>query len=65
MASESGPFGDIETKKIVLSQRRCIILAIVGGTPSSNISIHKILQNGFLSTVKSWMNDALNGSIGE
>ena len=56
---------DIETRGKVLAQRRCIILAIVGATPSSNSSLHNILQNGFLSTVKSWMNDAMNGSVGK
>ena len=66
MASGSGQVDvDSDTNKKILSQRRCIILAIVGSTPSSNTALQKILQNGFLSDVKSWMNDALNGSIGE
>jgi hypothetical protein len=66
MASSSAPVdGDNETKKKILSQRRCIILAIVGATPSSNAPLQSILQTGFLSSVKSWMDDILSGSIGE
>lgn len=57
--------GDSDTKNKILAQRRCIILAIVGATPSSNTSLALILQNGFLSTVKSWLDDILNGSVGE
>ena len=55
----------VESKKAVLAQRRCIILAIVGSTPSNNYSLARILQNGFLSKVKSWLDDILNGSVGE
>lgn len=52
-------------KNATLAQRRCIILAIVGSTPSSNISLSQILQDGFLKTVKSWLGDILSGSVGE
>jgi hypothetical protein len=53
-----------ETKKI-LSQRRSIILSIIGSTPSSNDVLSQVLQNGFLATIKSWLDEVLNGSIGE
>jgi hypothetical protein len=52
-------------KNAALAQRRCIILAIVGSTPSSNDSLSQILQNGFLRTIKSWLEEILNGSVGE
>eukprot|EP00980_Cylindrotheca_fusiformis_P004039 scaffold880_cov132-Cylindrotheca_fusiformis.AAC.35 len=51
-------------KNGTLAQRRCIILAIIGCTPSSNSSLSQILQNGFLRTVKTWLGDILNGSVG-
>jgi hypothetical protein len=58
--------GDVaETKKAILVQRRCIILAIVGSTPYNNKSLARILSNGFLSTVRSWLEDILSGSVGE
>ena len=58
--------GDVdERKKSILAQRRCIILAIVGSTPPTNYSLARILQNGFLSTVKSWLDDILSGNVGE
>jgi hypothetical protein len=63
--SDDSITGDNETKKAILAQRRCIILAFVGATPSSNSSLARVLQNGFLSTVKSWLDDILSGSIGE
>ena len=55
----------VESKKAILAQRRCIILAIVGATSSNNITLASVLQNGFLSTVKSWLDDILGGSVGE
>jgi hypothetical protein len=63
--SDDSITGDSETRKAILAQRRCIILAFVGATPSSNSSLARVLQNGFLSTVKTWLDDILNGSIGE
>ena len=66
MASSSATIsGDNETKKAALVKRRCIILAIVGSTPSSNSSLVQILRYGFLKTTKSWLDEILNGSIGE
>ena len=55
----------VESKKAILAQRRCIILAVVGATLSSNITLANVLQIGFLSTVKSWLDDILGGSVGE
>jgi hypothetical protein len=57
--------GDKDTQTAILAQRRCIILAIVGATPSSNSSMALILESGFLSTAKSWLDDILAGSVGE
>jgi hypothetical protein len=59
------PTGDQETKKAILISRRSIILGLVGSTPPSNASLDTILRNGYLSTAKQWMDDVLNGSIGE
>lgn len=63
--SASDVSGDKDTQTAILVQRRCIILAIVGSTPSSNSSLGLVLENGFLSSAKSWLDDILNGSIGE
>ena len=57
--------GDNDTQNAILAQRRCIILAIVGATPSSNSSMALILQSGFLSSAKSWLDDILDGTVGE
>jgi hypothetical protein len=66
MASSSAQIeGEAQAKKQILSQRRCIILAIVGATPSSNAPLQSILQIGFLRSVKTWMDDILSGSVGE
>mmetsp|Transcript_25460 Transcript_25460/g.47448 ORF Transcript_25460/g.47448 Transcript_25460/m.47448 type:complete len:872 (-) Transcript_25460:2332-4947(-) len=61
---DSVPGDDPEKKKAILISRRCIILALVGATPTSNSSLDVILQNGYLSTVKQWMDAILNGSVG-
>ena len=56
--------GDSDVQKAVLAQRRGIILVIIGSTASSNDSLTQILENGFLKTVKSWLDEILNGSVG-
>lgn len=56
--------GDSAAQKAVLAQRRSIILVIIGSTTSSNDSLTQVLENGFLKTVKSWLDEILNGSVG-
>jgi hypothetical protein len=63
--TESVAGDDIERTKAILVSRRCIILALVGSTPVGNTSLDLILQNGYLSSVKLWMDDILSGSVGE
>lgn len=58
-----GPL-DVDKKRAVLEQRRCILLAIIACTPPTNPTIKAILSNGFLVVVKSWLDDILNGAIG-
>jgi len=57
--------GDPETQAAILAQRRCVILAIVGSTPASNSSLTFIMESGFLSSVKSWVDAILSGVVGE
>lgn len=57
--------GDKDTQTAILVQRRAIILAIVGATPSSSSSLALILRNGYLNSIKSWLDDILSGSVGE
>lgn len=62
---DSIPSGDVETRKAILIARRSVVLALVGSTTPDNVSVDRILINGYLSTTKSWMDDILNGSVGE
>lgn len=55
---------DKQRKAYALEQRRCILLAIVGSTPPSNAPLKRILSDGFLTEVKSWLDDILNNLIG-
>jgi hypothetical protein len=54
-----------EIKKAVLEQRRGIILAIVAATPDSSPSLERVLSNDYLSVVKVWLDQVLDGSVGE
>jgi hypothetical protein len=63
--SSVGIQGDPDTQNAILAQRRCIILAIVGSTPASNRSMTLIMESGYLSCVKLWLDDILSGLIGE
>jgi hypothetical protein len=55
---------DPDTKKSVLEYRRCVLLEMVGSTPSTNPQLNLILSNGALVTVKSWLGDIVNGTFG-
>lgn len=48
----------------VIEFRRCLLLAIVGVTPINNAALKQILNNGFLTRVKKWLDDILASSIG-
>jgi hypothetical protein len=63
--SSDGVPGDLDTQGAILAQRRCIILAIVGSTPASNSSMALIMESGFLSSVKLWLDDIMSGLVGE
>ena len=47
-----------------LDYRRCVVLAIVGATPAESPSVGRILTNGYLDSVKLWLDDTLSGSEG-
>ena len=55
---------EAETKKKILDYRRCVLLAIVGATPTDSPSVNRILSDGYLTSVKSWLDDALSSSEG-
>jgi hypothetical protein len=59
------PGDEPQSKIAALVSRRCIVLALVGSTPCGNSSLSAVLQNGYLSTVKLWMDDTLSGKVGE
>lgn len=49
----------------ILISRRAIVLTLVGSTPIENAMLDTILRNGYLSTVKLWMDGILKGTLGE
>ena len=62
--TEVVPGSNEEAKIGNLVARRSIILALVGSTPEGNASVDQILANGYLGTVKLWLNDILKGTVG-
>jgi len=55
---------DLDQKRAVAEHRRCILLALLACTSPSNPTLKKLLSDGLLVTVKSWLDDILNGAIG-
>lgn len=51
-------------KKNILVYRRCILLAVAGSTPSTHPSVAKVVNGGFLDSVKRWLDQILDGSVG-
>jgi hypothetical protein len=57
-------FADADVKKRALDYRRCVVLAFVGSTPSNFSSLDHILSNGYLTSVKSWLEGMLASTEG-
>lgn len=55
---------DLDRKRAAAEHRRCILLALLACTSPNNPTLKKLLANGLLNTVKSWLDDILNGAIG-
>lgn len=54
-----------DVPKETLEFRRCILLAIVGSTPVESNSLKAVLESGYLSTIKTWYDQILQGSVGK
>eukprot|EP00934_Nitzschia_sp_Nitz4_P005102 Nitzschia sp. Nitz4//scaffold166_size90379//25909//29671//NITZ4_005051-RA/size90379-augustus-gene-0.1-mRNA-1//1//CDS//3329538178//5092//frame0 len=57
-------WGDKDTLGSMLAQRRSVILAVVGATPSSSSAFAHIMRAGFVRSTKAWLDDILSGSVG-
>ena len=57
--------GDDGVRTECLVMRRSMILALVGSSSTDNSALAQILLDGFLGTVKAWLNDILKGSAGK
>jgi RNA recognition motif. (a.k.a. RRM, RBD, or RNP domain) len=55
---------DNAAKVAALEQRRCILLAILSATPSNNDPLQKLLSLGLLTSLRPWLDDILNGTVG-
>ena len=55
---------DLEAKAAMLAQRRAVLLSVVGSTPASNDAVTSVLNDGFLVTIKAWLDDILNSVVG-
>jgi len=56
--------GDSGNRNAILISRRSIVLTLVASTPTENTMLDIVLQNGYLNTIKLWMDDILRGSLG-
>ena len=54
-----------EEKILVIVRRRSILLTICAATSPNVESIQKIIQNGFLTNVKGWLDDCIQNSVGK
>lgn len=52
-------------RKEQIEMRRAILLTVVGATPTESRTLKNIMEEGYLFTVKSWLEDILNGSVGK
>ena len=50
--------------KEVLEFRRCIVIAVVGSTPVESAPVKMALDSGYLSQVKTWYDQILQGKVG-
>ncbi len=54
-----------EQKKSLMVQRRTILLAVVAGTPADSPILSRIIDEGYLSAVKMWLDDVLQHFVGK
>lgn len=55
---------DLDRKRAAAEHRRCILLGLLAGSSPNNPTLKKLLSDGLLVTVKSWLDDILAGAIG-
>ena len=55
---------DLEAKAAMLAQRRAVLLSVIGSTPASNEAVATVLNDGFIGTIKAWLDDVLNSVVG-
>lgn len=55
---------DLDRKRAAAEYRRCILLLLLASTSPNNPTLKKLLADGLLATIKSWLDDTLNGAIG-
>lgn len=59
------PGTEENSKKVAaLEQRRCVLLAILAATSPNNESLHRILSDGLLTSLRPWLDDVLTGTVG-
>jgi len=56
---------DLDRKRAAAEHRRCILLGLLAGSSPNNPTLKKLLSDGLLVTVKSWLDDILGGAIGK
>jgi hypothetical protein len=64
--NENVIFGNLDTnvKRKIIDYRRCIILAVIGGTPIETASLTSVVLGGFLNSVKQWLDEILSSPLG-
>ena len=55
---------DAVKKAASLEQRRCILLAIIGSTSSTNAALLRCLEQGILTSIRVWLDEVLAGKVG-
>ena len=58
--------GSVDTtfKQKIIDYRRCIVLAVVGCTQTESTSLASVVLDGYLCSVKVWLDDILSPPLG-
>ena len=55
---------DTSLNKKIIDYRRCLVLAVVGCTSLESTSLASVILDGYLSTIKVWLDDILSPPLG-
>jgi hypothetical protein len=53
-----------DVRKSIIVRRRCLLLGVVGSTAPDSRILEQVMALGYLTSVKGWLDQLLDGNVG-